>query len=84
MINKFAKEVSDKLQYYVYRLVDPRTGLTFYVGKGKGNRVFSHAAGAIRFSKTPDSEDELHPQNTRTIRNITIWNDLFIFREFCR
>ena len=59
MINKFSKEVSDKLQYYVYRLVDPRTGLTFYVGKGKGNRVFNHAAGAIRFSKTPDSEDEL-------------------------
>ena len=59
MINKFSKEVSDKLQYYVYRLVDPRTGLTFYVGKGKGNRVFNHAAGAIKFSKTSDSEDEL-------------------------
>ena len=27
---------------YVYRLIDPRNGETFYVGKGKGNRVFAH------------------------------------------
>ena len=28
--------------YYVYRLVDPRTGQPFYVGKGKDNRAYSH------------------------------------------
>jgi len=39
---KFSKEVCDELKYYVYRLVDPRNGRTFYVGKGKNNRVFSH------------------------------------------
>jgi hypothetical protein len=33
----------EKLGWYVYRLIDPRNGETFYVGKGKGNRVFSHA-----------------------------------------
>ena len=27
---------------YVYRLIDPRNGETFYVGKGRGNRVFAH------------------------------------------
>lgn len=27
---------------YVYRLIDPRNGETFYVGRGEGNRVFSH------------------------------------------
>ena len=32
-----------KDKYYVYRLVDPRTFHTFYVGKGEGNRVFDHA-----------------------------------------
>ena len=35
-----------KMNYYVYRLIDPRNGETFYVGKGKGNRVFQHMKGA--------------------------------------
>ena len=30
-------------KYYVYRLVDPRTFKTFYVGKGCGERVLQHA-----------------------------------------
>ncbi len=29
-------------QTYVHRLIDPRNGETFYVGKGQGNRVFAH------------------------------------------
>jgi LEM3-like protein len=39
---------------YVYRLIDPRNGVTFYVGRGRGDRVFSHAAGE---EKPTDSED---------------------------
>lgn len=39
----FSRYVAEKLHYYVYRLMDPRNGETFYVGKGKGNRVFAHA-----------------------------------------
>lgn len=38
-------EVIDKLKTYVHRLIDPRNGETFYVGKGKGNRVFAHIRG---------------------------------------
>ena len=34
--------MASKLKTYVYRLIDPRNGEAFYVGKGKGNRVFSH------------------------------------------
>jgi hypothetical protein len=34
---------SDARGYYVYTLVDPRDGSTFYVGKGKGRRAWSHA-----------------------------------------
>ncbi|ANY18673.1 hypothetical protein A6F68_00137 [Tsuneonella dongtanensis] len=41
----FRDEVIEQLGFYVYRLVDPRSGETFYVGKGRGNRVFHHAAG---------------------------------------
>ena len=40
--NKFLKEVSERLNWYVYRLIDPRNGETFYVGKGRNNRVFAH------------------------------------------
>jgi len=41
--NRISPEVEMKLATYVYRLIDPRNGETFYVGKGKGNRVFAHA-----------------------------------------
>nr|WP_309574671.1 hypothetical protein [Moraxella osloensis] len=42
-IASFPQEVIEEIGYYVYRLLDPRNGETFYVGKGKGNRVFDHA-----------------------------------------
>jgi hypothetical protein len=41
-IDSFPPDVVAKLKTYVYRLIDPRNGETFYVGKGRGNRVFSH------------------------------------------
>jgi hypothetical protein len=41
-IDAFPPEVIEKLKTYVYRLIDPRNGETFYVGKGRGNRVFAH------------------------------------------
>ncbi|MBP6740845.1 MAG: hypothetical protein KA146_12685 [Leptospiraceae bacterium] len=53
---EFPKEVIAKLQYYVYRLIDPRNGETFYVGKGNGNRVFSHIKDE---STSSESFDEL-------------------------
>ena len=35
-------EVGDALASYVYVYIDPRSHRPFYVGKGKGNRLFSH------------------------------------------
>ena len=56
-MNKFSPQVCKKLKYYVYRLIDPRNGETFYIGKGKDNRVFSHLGMEIKFDKT-NNEDE--------------------------
>ncbi|HLF77960.1 MAG TPA: hypothetical protein VJB57_10770 [Dehalococcoidia bacterium] len=42
-LSSFPADVAAQLQWYVYRLIDPRNGETFYVGKGKGNRVFAHS-----------------------------------------
>jgi len=39
---KFSSSVIEALKYYVYLYSHPQTKEIFYVGKGKGNRVFSH------------------------------------------
>ena len=41
--DSFPTGVAERLKWYVYRLIDPRNGETFYVGKGKANRIFAHA-----------------------------------------
>ncbi len=43
----FPPGVGAKLKTYVYRLIDPRNGETFYVGKGKGDRVFQHVRAEL-------------------------------------
>ena len=43
--DRFPDGVAEQLNWYVYRLIDPRNGETFYVGKGQGNRLFAHARG---------------------------------------
>src|SRR6056297_87345 len=59
-LNEFPSEVIDKIGYYVYRLIDPRNGETFYVGKGKGNRVFQHMKGAIDLKGTDSISEKLN------------------------
>lgn len=51
----FSPEVASELGVYVYRLIDPRNGETFYVGKGKGDRVFAHCRAAIESDKQDPS-----------------------------
>jgi len=64
----FTPDVAAKLKSYVYRLIDPRNGETFYVGKGKGNRVFAHIHEQI-----DEDEDEGRQSNKlRRVRQIRL------------
>ena len=47
-------------------MIDPRNGETFYVGKGKGDRVFAHAKADLK-------EEELSDK-LRRIRDILVSN----------
>ncbi|WP_109129476.1 LEM-3-like GIY-YIG domain-containing protein [Aggregatibacter aphrophilus] len=57
-IEKFSPEVCKQLKFYVYRLLDPRNGETFYVGKGKDNRVFQHIKTEVQYDKDIDDSEE--------------------------
>lgn len=39
---EFSSHIITELKYYVYIYSHPETNEIFYIGKGKGNRVFSH------------------------------------------
>ena len=66
MVKEFSKEAIDNLKYYVYKLIDPRDGKVFYIGKGKGNRVFSHINLSLRY----ESRDEELSDKISLIREI--------------
>jgi len=65
-LTKFTPEVIDEIKYYVYKLIDPRDGNIFYVGKGKGNRVFDHLKASLDFKGEEDEQTE----KIGTIRSI--------------
>lgn len=79
-INCFSDEVKEKLKHYVYRLVDPRNGQTFYVGEGCGDRVFAHANAvgddfySSEFATEQDKQDEENKDPAKIKRILDIKN----------
>ncbi len=59
-MDHFDELTQEKLQYYVYGLIDPRTKQPFYIGKGKGNRVFEHVLGAIKGGPKSEKIDTIN------------------------
>jgi uncharacterized protein len=61
---KITFEIARILKFYVYVYIDPRDGEPFYVGRGKGNRLFTHlseqseAAKVARINKIRASNAE--------------------------
>ena len=75
-ISNFDSKVREKLRSYVYRLIDPRNGQTFYVGKG--DCIFQHIKAARdrkvlqKFTQNKDGDFEETEANLKikTIRDI--------------
>lgn len=65
-IQEFPPEIFKELNFYVYRLIDPRNGDTFYIGKGQGNRIFEH----LKLSIKEDGDDENFDLKYQRIREI--------------
>ena len=65
-IKFFSEKAIESLNgFYVYALVDPRNDKVFYIGKGTGNRVFSHEIESV---KSRESEKK-KLQKIREIEN---------------
>lgn len=65
----FDTNAQERLGYYVYALFDPRVpDYPFYIGKGCGNRVFSHAQGDV----ADQFEDEPLSSKLQVIADIKV------------
>lgn len=78
MSRSFSPLVCEHLKFYVYVLFDPRTDKAFYVGKGEGNRVFSHVAAALESPRSSDKLDQIRDihQSGHEVRHIILRHGL--------
>ncbi|MBO7442488.1 MAG: hypothetical protein J6T83_05355 [Paludibacteraceae bacterium] len=76
MAKEFTPSVIENLKYYVYCLVDPRTNRIFYIGKGKGNRLFNHANDAL-----DENISSLKLETIREIRSNGLLVSYYIIRH---
>ncbi len=76
MKTKLSKELEDRIGYYVYLLVDSRDNKIFYVGKGRGDRVFQHEIEAEteeRDSAKCNKINEIKTSNAEVVKYIVRW-----------
>lgn len=57
---KITSEVAKILKSYVYVYIDPRNGKPFYIGRGKGNRLFSHLSETSEADKVKQIAEIRH------------------------
>ncbi|MBK9164031.1 MAG: hypothetical protein IPM21_08970 [Acidobacteria bacterium] len=57
---EFSQSVIEQLGHYVYVLRDPfQDNKVFYIGKGTGNRVFSHVTDSLKTAAVSDKLDRI-------------------------
>jgi hypothetical protein len=67
-MKKLKQSVIEAIGSYVYLLKDPRDGKYFYVGKGKGSRIFSHSNDAEKSQE--NFENNEHSKKIIRIKEI--------------
>ncbi|WOH19793.1 hypothetical protein IRJ34_05570 [Paenarthrobacter sp. GOM3] len=67
---KVLEQAAEHLGNYVYMLLDPRTSVPFYVGKGSRTRVADHGLEAEALSSSEDESAVEHSRKIRTIQEI--------------
>ena len=77
---KFPAEIHADLGHYVYRLVDPRDGMTFYVGKGQKDRVFDHMRGAISADVDENGLENAMPQIDEVSEKVSVIGPRIYYR----
>lgn len=56
-IRSFSEKTCKELGAYVYKLIDPRDGKVFYIGKGRNNRVFDHVYDPAKYMREIEEEN---------------------------
>ncbi len=79
---KVLQQVANELGLYVYMLVDPETGVPFYVGKGQGERFAAHGRSAM-LSSDPEDDDDAGEKvaKIRAIRAAGLEPEIWIVRR---
>lgn len=77
---KVRKQVADELGLYVYMLVDPESGIPFYVGKGRGERYATHGKDAMLADDT-DADSSAKLEKIRAIRAAGQEPEIWIIRR---
>jgi hypothetical protein len=70
------RDIETRKDYYVYHLVNPKDNLPFYVGKGCGNRLYTHVS-LVKVGKIPNNNKHLYYK----IRNILNEGESITYRK---